>query len=290
MQQFYNVPISEVENWVIQPFVNPIEKKRNSEKFSDYWHIRPDSTFVAAIGHSWQPHSWNKVVDMVMWSNFNGYNTFLQEVAEDQINFPMANTQAMRDSAIIMAHDAGFHKVCLIDNDILPDKDALINLVNKPFPIVAPFMWDEGEDHALGIPRYERNQGMQPMRWVAASFMVIDTKVFNCPEIKFKGQFQEGQFGQLLNHYGHQFWIDTDYEVKTATPPGRMAQYDFDTRYQMLKDRYDKRGTPNRSSIDPNSPWVKDNVYCPFLFEKEDQLAYFKHLESDIPKLITMGV
>ena len=227
-----------------------------------------------------------------MWSNFKGYNVWLQEVEEDHINFPMAMTQIMRDSAIVMGRDAGFHKICLIDNDILPAKDTLIKLLEHPFPCVSPYLWDQGEDHALGIPRFERGQGLQPMRWVGASFMLFDSKVFNCPDIRFKGLYQEGQFGQLLRHYGHQFWIDTDLEVQTVTPPGRMAQYDFDTRTNMLKERYDKKEVPNRKAIDKDSPWVKEGIYCPFLFGKEDQLEYFKHLETStsIPKLLTMGV
>jgi len=54
MQQFYTVPVSEVENFTIQPHANPVEKARNSERFSDGWHIRPGSTLVATIGTSWQ--------------------------------------------------------------------------------------------------------------------------------------------------------------------------------------------------------------------------------------------
>jgi hypothetical protein len=292
MQQFYTCPISEVENFTIQPHANPVEKARNSERFSDGWHIRPGSTLVASIGNSWQLHCWNRVVDMVMWSNFNGYNVWLQEIAEDHINFPMANTQAMRDSAIIMGRNAGFDKICLIDNDVLPRKETLISLLDKPFPCVAPYIWDEGEDKALGIPRFERGLGMQPMRWVGASFMLFDAKVFNCPDIKFTGLFQEGQFGQLLAHYGHKFWMDTDFEVQTVTPPGRVAQHKFNTRMEMLEERYNRSEIPNRKAIDSDSPWVKDGIYCPFLFEKDEQLEYFKHLETqgDISKLVTMGV
>jgi len=290
MQQFYGVPISEVENWVIQPHANPVEKKRNSERFSKNWHLRPESVFVASIGTSWQPHSWNRVIDMIMWANFQGYNVWFQEVQEDHINFPMANTQVMRDSAIIMGRDAGFDKICLIDNDVLPDKEILVRLLEHPFPLIAPFIWDQGEDHALGIPRYDRGQGLQPMRWVGASFMLFDSKIFNCPDIKFSGLYQEGQFGQLLEHYGHQFWMDTDLEVQTFTPPGRMAQHNFDTRLAMLKERYDKKETPDRSAIDKNSLWVKDGVYCPWLFNKEEQTEYFRYLEvsGNIPELVTM--
>lgn len=292
MQQFYDVPISEVYNWVIQPHYNPIEKKRNSERFSSYWHLRPDSVFVASIGTSWQPHSWNRVVDMIMWANFKGYNVWFQEVEEDHINFPMANTQVMRDSAIMMGKDAGFDKICLIDNDVLPDKEVLFKLLEHPFPLVSPYIWDQGEDHALGIPRYERGQGLQPMRWVGASFMLFKASIFNCPDIKFSGLYQEGQFGQKLAHYGHQFWVDTDVEVQTFTPPGRMAQHNFDTRLDMLRSRYDNKEIPNRKAIDSDSPWVKSDVYCPFLFGKEEQKDYFRHLQStgNIPELINMKV
>ena len=86
--------------------------------------------------------------------------------------------------------------------------------------------------------------------------------------------------------------MDTDFEVQTVTPPGRVAQYKFNTRMEMLEERYNRSTTPNRKAIDPDSPWVKDNIYCPFLFEKDEQLEYFKHLETqgDISKLVTMGV
>lgn len=290
MQQFYNVPISEVENWTIQPHANAIEKKRNSEGFSDFYHVRPGSVYLAAIGHSWQPHCWNRVIDMIMWANFQGYNVWLQEIPEDYVNFPMALPQVMRDTAILQGRNGGFDKICLIDNDILPDKEVLVRLMEHPFPIVSPFIWDQGEDYALGVPRYERGLGMQPMRWVGSSFMLFDSSIFNCPNIKFTGLYLEGQFGQLLASYGHKFWMDTDLEVQTFTPPGRVSQYNFDERMEIFKERYNKRETPNRKSIDPNSPWVKDDVYCPFLFDQDEQKKYFEHLQSSgsIPELVTM--
>lgn len=103
-------------------------------------HIRPYSVCVFAIGSNWEPTAWQKVVDMVAHTNKKGVLCWLAEIRDNCVQLPYAAINTMKDAGCMWVHDMGFEYIMLIDNDILPEPDLVLRLLNWDMPVVVPYI------------------------------------------------------------------------------------------------------------------------------------------------------
>ena len=243
-------------------------------------HIRPHSVCVFAIGSTWEPTAWQKIMDMVWHTNKKGVCCWLTEIRDNCVQLPYAALCTMKDAACMWAHDQGFEYIMLVDNDILPEPDLVLRLLNWDMPIVVPYITDtkviEKKDEKTGEitketikppianPGYKPNEGLKPIIWAALSCILISCKVLNCfPECAPFGNVNiESGFYNKLMHYGHKVFQDTNTELKIATRPTFPA--DNKTIGEMMRfwKRADvkRRGKPDRKPIDPED---KRDIYLP---------------------------
>jgi len=234
-------------------------------------HIRPDSICVAAIGINWEPGAWQKTVDMVYHTNKSGVCCWFTEMADNNLTLPFSAISAMRDAACLYVSDLGFEWLLLVENDVLPEPDLALRLLDADRTVVSPYMWDENLDHSIAYPNYERNTGVQPIKWTALSCILIWTKVLNCypSNSPFTNMIAEGEFFGRLTHYGHRAYQDTGTELKLATMPSYAGDHikslqDLWASYEKLDTK--RRNPPDRRPIDPND---KRDSYVPIAYTNE---------------------
>ncbi len=249
-------------------FASDIEKERvfKSQNFRPP-HIRPASTLVAPIGVMWQPGSWQKTVDMVIYANKMGVCTWLHEIVDINAGIPAAHLNIMRDTACMYAHDAGFEWVLLIENDSYPDEDMLIKLLNWDMPIVVPYIVDELLGKPICAPYYKPGSGLQPVQWAVFTCMLFNTRVLNC--FPFAQPFadvgiESGLFTKL-RHFGHKVYQDTNTEMKITRRPTYPVDYgglenEWKGWVEIDKKR---RQIPDRKPIDPDDKRQVNGIYMP---------------------------
>jgi len=230
-------------------------------------HIRPDSVFVAAISTHWQPKAWQKVLDMVAYTNEQGYCCWFHEIQDTVVVLPYQHLNPMRDTACLEAHNSGAEYLLLIENDVLPEKDMLIRLLRWHMPVVVPYMFDEKLGRPIAAPSYPKNKGLQVVEWSVLSCILIWCKVLNCFNdcSPFRDVMHEGLFYKRLIHFGHQAYQDTSTELKLAQRPtyhGDRSSLDDLWEFWKEKDLW-RRQEPDRSPIDPDDPCQVDGMYLP---------------------------
>jgi len=236
--------------------------------------IRPNSVYVAAIGCHWTPGAWQKVVDMVQYTGEHGICCWLVEFPDLCVTMPYDAIGNLRDSACLAALDAGFEWVLLIDNDVLPEPDMLVKLVNWGMPITVPLMIDHERNVTSSGPNYPVNSGLRRIKWSALSCVLIWTKVLNCfPNGTLFTSLQvEYEFFNKLLHYGHRAYIDTNTELKLASPPGYNGGLDTLSEKWAFMDKADRRRKekPDRRPID-----LEDGreVYLPIVLIEQPETS-----------------
>ena len=236
-----------------------VEKARGK-----YPHIRPDSVLVCSIGNRWKTSAWQRVVDMVEYTNQKGVCCWLFEVPDRMVELPYHALQSMRDFACIHAHNLGFEWVVLVDNDILPEPDLLLRLLRWDTSVVVPFMRDNENHKALADPHHELNTGLKPVWWSVNTCLLIRTKVLNCfPDCMPFGTINlEYGFYEKLIHYGHRAYQDTNTELLILTSPSYPAlRSNLKGQWKgWEKADVERRKEPNRRPIDSND---KRKIYLP---------------------------
>ena len=230
-------------------------------------YLRPDSVCVVAIGNKWEPEAWQRITDMVEHTNRNGVCCWFHEIMDAESRPPYTMLEAMRDAACLYAHNLGFEWVLVVENDVLPEPDMLINLLKWQMPIVVPYLWEENFNTTIAEPRYKQNTGLHPVEWSALSCILIWGKVLNCfaNASPFQGTYTERMFADRFLHYGHRIFQDTNTELKLATMPtyGGHAK-DVDSMLDFWrKTEQKRRSKPNRKAIDPDDKNQYGGVYLP---------------------------
>ena len=247
------------------------ERKHMEDRSTRSWHhCRPWSILIAAMGCHWKPGSWQRVLDMMHHTQAQGYYVALQEIM-DRCKEPYDALGAMRNEALMKARQ-GFEWILYVDNDVLPEKDALIRMLNWDMPIVAPWVEEPGSGKPLHGPSPQKNSGLRQIRWCVLSMLLFRTAVFNS---FIGGEFwnnaigaDEGYHFQKLWDVGHRPYLDTNVQVPVAQIPtyplatNRMAE-------QEAKSFWDKRKEwllepPNRAPIDINDPHQRLGEYMPW--------------------------
>lgn len=249
--------------------VTPEEYRRAEARFS-YPRLHTDSTLVVPIGTMWAPGSWEKVVDMVRHTAAQGIECELEEVPSFSELDGAATIGYMQEMAVMKAINRGFDLACFAHNDVLPEPDTLLKLMDRQCAVVSPYLFDERLGAMIGYPKRQVGTGLQPVQWTTTSFMLMKTAIFNCPSLNFADVRYEDLFFHRLTYYGHQAWVDTDVEVKLAHPPGRPSRLSWNQRWRSIKATYQRaKRTPDRRSVDVNNRYMRDGTYLPPFTVKE---------------------
>ena len=287
-------------------------------------HIRPNSVLVAAMGNHWRQGSWNKVIDMVEHTQEKGVYCALSEIQDRCFN-PYDALGTMRNEAILTALGEGFQYLCYIDNDVKPEKDYLLKLLQWQMPIAGPFVVEPGTGNKLfGPGDLQVNSGLQKAKWSVLSMLLFNTSIFRALGSEFWSNAigaDEGYHFNKLHFYGYSLYIDTAIQLEVGGRPlyplaanriGSGAMSDVEQAAKVLAAKFggilSRRGVglidpdqielsgalfdfmrvakgdreillqqkierfveaPDRRPIDPNSPWIKDGEYAPFLVKME---------------------
>lgn len=247
-------------------YATDAEQKRMERK-AKYPHIRPDSVLVASIGTSWEPGAWQRVVDMVTYTNFHGVCCWFSEIPDTVSQLPYQNVNHMMDSACLTASNIGVEWLMLIQNDALPEPDLLMRLLEWQTPVVVPYIYDDVLGQPIAGPVYERDTGLQPVEWACFTCILIWSKVLNCFAdcAPFRNSTRESWFFSRLIHYGHRAYQDTNTELKIATRPtyhgANESLGDLWEKWEEADQR--RRRPPDRRPIDPNDLNQKAGIYLP---------------------------
>lgn len=257
----------------MRPFASPQEQQRQEAKNTDGWgaYLKPDSVLIAAMGAHWSPMSWAKVADMVAFTNQAGIYCGLIEVM-DRCSNPLDAMGTMRNEAIMLAKSAGYEYLCYVDNDVLPEPDTLVRLIQRQVPIIVPFIPEPGTARKLHGPERNPNTGVWPMKWSVLSMLLFWMPVFNSVGERFWSDAigaDEGFHFQALWCKGHRLYMDTDVQVVTTHKPNYPLQMRSMTKEQReahlegMRERL--RQPPDRRAIMDGNPKVINGIYMPFI-------------------------
>ena len=156
----------------------PEERDRIQWRQENTWdHASPVSVLVAVMGAHWKPESWQRVTDMVHYTNAKGFDVGLIEVM-DRCQNPYDALGSMRNEAIMKAME-GWEYLLYVDCDIRPKPDDLVRLLAWDMPITAPYITEPGAGKILHGPAKSKWCGLQPIRWSVLSMLLFRTNVFN---------------------------------------------------------------------------------------------------------------
>lgn len=310
---------------VFRSYPSQPELQRSHKQMEHGWpHIRPHSVLVAAMGNHWRQGSWQRVVDMVDYTQNQGVYAALHEIQDRCFN-PYDALGTMRNEAILTAVGEGFEYLCYLDNDVQPEPDTLIKLLTWNVPVIAPFIAEPGTGKGLHGPELKVNTGLQRAKWSVLSMLLFHTATFRATGPQFWrdaiGADEGWHFQQLQHWYGVPLFIDTNTtlvvggrplyplalnrlpsgSMKTVEQASRVAaarigvvlqrrglqimdadhaeisaaltefiraaKGDRDILIQQKIERFVE--PPDRRPIDPNSPYIKDGEYAPFLVKAE---------------------
>jgi hypothetical protein len=239
-----------------------------AQRESTWPHSQPHSTYVASIGANYDPGVWEKIVNMVLYTQQRGLKCWLDEIVPARGGvLPTVDIGYMRDVAVRRALDSGFEYICFVDGDTLPEMDILAKMLEREVPISGPYMTDPDFNNImLGAPLMEPGSGLQPAQWLAASFMLFRTSVFNCPGVGFNDGAGDELFFRNLWHYGHRPYIHTDVELKLVRGPTRGGAMTWKDRWKRLENLYAKsKQIPDRMPVNPKNEHIVDGIYAPFM-------------------------
>jgi len=234
-------------------FENQITAERYfSEDINNNAHFSPGSVLIATVGTDFHGGCKDKIKAMLDYTRKCGYICRYIEFQVYHNVFPQASHASTRNSAVFEARIGGPQFICLLDTDVEPSEDMLVNLLKHNLPIVAPMTIDPDTNFLLGGPRREKDTGLFIQKWLPQCFMLIKVTLFNNPEIKFSVEEAEDMFSQRLSMYGISQYVDTSQVLTLASPPGRPDSAKFDHRMELLKERYDK---------EPSRHWITREQY-----------------------------
>ena len=226
-------------------FNNDAEKDRYFEQDHYGWpHSSPGSVYVVAVGNRWKKDN-KKGIDcevlvrnMCTYTQERGYKVGFEEVPVWFGMFPNPAVAAARESGYLHAKSAGLEYTLFIDNDIMPEPNLLVDLLDFNVPMITPMVIDTKSENMIGGPQREKNSGVYNQKWASMSFLLVKTALLDLPGVKFVETDTEGLFYQRFAVWGHTVHIDTASVLHTFTPPTRPDSMTYDERELMNRERY----------------------------------------------------
>lgn len=275
------------EQVVVRFHATPAQQKENDRRMkeAEWPHCSPNSVYIAAIGNHWREKSWAHVMNMMHAAQEAGIMCVLEELQDRCLN-PYDGLGTMRNEAWLKAEMGGYEWLLYVDNDILPPADALIRLIKRQVPIIAPYVEEPpkptGEPiRVLHGPTFERFTGMHVVKWHVLSMFLMRTALLR----PWGGSFwsdapgaDEGFHSQkLYTLTGVQPLVDTECVVAVAAPPTypltvhKLPPEEKEAFWQGRKDWL--YGTADRRPLDPSDKRVDPNgIFLPFLKPPETPL------------------
>ena len=187
-------------------------------------HIYPGSTLIAAMGQHWHPGSKEAVLAMAQHSWQEGGILVRFYAEQDRCYEPYDGLGTMRNLAYMRAIREGFEWIMYVDNDILPEPDALMRLQEWQMPVIAPLVrYTDGEDHGIRQGSYPEGGGLLVVHSVLLSCLLMRTEVFLPWALtpfwdNARGSDEEVHFERLAM-VGHRPIVDTNTIVRVQNPP-----------------------------------------------------------------------
>lgn len=267
-----STPVTEKHRYIqMRSFPSDQERDKLTQPTASRWaHMRPDSVLVASISNHWRPGCWQRVIDMILYSQSQGVYAALQEIQDRCFN-PYDALGTMRNEAVLQAQIEGFEWLLMVDTDVKPEKDMLIRLLAHQMPIMAPYVVEPGTGRRLFGPSWEPNQGVKPLRWTVLSMVLFRTTVFNCFGHNFWSDAvgaDEGYHFMKFWHVGHQPWQDTStILIVEGTPHYPLAsnRISSEQRKALWAKINSKRGAlPDRRPEELGADAMVDGEYHPY--------------------------
>lgn len=239
-----------------------VERYQQEENYG-YSNISPGSVLVAAIGTTWKPGTWERVVNMVQYARDQDYTTWLDEIPDSLSLPPYEELPIMRQRAVLLAQARGFEWLCIVENDILPEPELLVNLLKRDVAILGPRILDpDHEGGTIGSPHWKPNQGCVPMKFLPFTFLLFRTAVFNCTPQAFIETRLEGDLFLRLWGFGHRPYQDTNNMLEIASAPKYREESEADRLEVMMNADISRRQKPDRRPVDPSTPTLR-GIYAP---------------------------
>ena len=185
-------------------------------------HIRPWSTFIAAMGPHWKPGSKEAVMEMAKHTYDQGIEVAFAEI-QDMCYQPFDSLGTMRNSAIERALRGGWEYILYVDNDVLPPKDALHKLLGRGVPVITPKVkYADGKDYGLTMPHLEEGKGLAVISSGVLSFLLLRVSVLRLLPGFWENALGAGEkyhFDKLEALTGHILYCDTDVVVECLAGP-----------------------------------------------------------------------
>ena len=224
-------------------------------------YMLPASVFIAPIGLMWGKGCWEKVVQMMEYTNACGFNCWMEEIPDPLLRDPYVSIPGMLDHGVLKGVNSGAESVCLVHNDARPAPDLLLKLLQCEEQIIAPRIIDHN-GQPMGMPKYEANQGVQKMLVIPTTFMLIRANVFNAVGITpFSSAELEDVMWEKFWFYGHRPYLNTDLTLEVASHTTRFSVLNLAAKVKFFKQVDAKRrSVPDRKPTDPAD---KRQVYYP---------------------------
>lgn len=251
------------------------QTRHNAQWQYGYPHHSPGSVLVASVGVNWDAGCFEAVMDCVEFARSKGYEVWFQEIRDSMMLPPFEGIQGMRDEAVLTAQARGLEYLCLIENDVKPTPDLLVRMLQREAPVLAPRMLHpdgEFEGTVIGYPKHKADIGLQPMRFVAFSWILFKTTVFNCfqtPPFTAYAHHSEGQLAAGLARYGHRIFMDTGANLELTRGPA--YNHENYVAYVENMHRADKgrRQRPDRKPVIHDGPVIGE-TYAPWTRKGND--------------------
>ena len=187
-------------------------------------HIYPGSTLIAAMGSHWHPGSYDAVLEMAKHTWVEGGVLVRFYAEQDRCYEPYDGLGTMRNLAYMRAIREGFEWLLYVDNDILPEPDMLMRLMEWQMPIIAPLVRFPGnEDYGIRQASYPKGGGLLVAHSVLLSVLLLRTEVLVPWALtpfwdNARGSDEEYHF-QRLAMTGHRPIVDTNTVVTVQNLP-----------------------------------------------------------------------
>jgi len=136
------------------------------------------------------------------------------------------------------AKRVGCENILFLDNDVMPEKDILVQLLSYNVPMITPMVIDGNSGVMLGGPIRDKNTGVYQQKWSSMSFLLMKVCLLDLPGVDFKETDTEGRFYHRFAVWGHTVHIDTSQVLHTLTPPTRPDSMLYEEREQLNRDNY----------------------------------------------------
>ena len=219
--------------------------------------LMPYSTLIVAMGDHWEPGAKEAVMLMREYSRDKA-KIEVELVEEQDRCFLWGDALgSMRNMGYRRAMEGGFEWLLYVDNDVQPPPHALVQLLSRHLPIIAPrIVYADGEDHGMNMAKMPSGQGIALVGSTVLSMVLFRTSIFYpYADIDFWGNSlgddEEYHYTKLAMR-GLRPFVDTDLTVTCLKPPH--FPLDFRKNPEQIKTAREERAKVKVFLMDGRDP------------------------------------